>query len=84
MICNPCPHGNVKSHCKECGSCEHGRRKYKCKECNACSHGILKYEDAIYVMLKKERYSKHSPVNTNEPDLEIVTDEDDEIYMIQI
>ena len=33
-----CPHGRVRSQCKECGGsqiCEHGRRKYGCKDCCA-------------------------------------------------
>ena len=43
-----CPHGRIKSHCKECGGsgiCPHGRRKSTCKECggsNICSHGRKK------------------------------------------
>ena len=40
-----CPHGRVRSKCKECGGsqiCEHGRRRSTCKECGGsqiCEHG---------------------------------------------
>ena len=40
-----CPHGRIRSKCKECGGsqiCEHGRVRSKCKECGGgsiCEHG---------------------------------------------
>ena len=60
-MCTPCPHGKVKSNCRECNPCPHGKLKYHCVECkgrphgklksacavcNSCPHGKLKYECA--------------------------------------
>ena len=44
-VCSACPHGRVRSLCKECGGsqiCEHGRQRNQCKECGGkgiCEHG---------------------------------------------
>uniref|UniRef100_A0A0G4F864 CBM20 domain-containing protein n=1 Tax=Chromera velia CCMP2878 TaxID=1169474 RepID=A0A0G4F864_9ALVE len=44
-----CPHGRVRSTCKECGGksiCDHGRERRKCKECGGksiCQHGRERY-----------------------------------------
>uniref|UniRef100_A0A0G4HVN3 CBM20 domain-containing protein n=1 Tax=Chromera velia CCMP2878 TaxID=1169474 RepID=A0A0G4HVN3_9ALVE len=43
-----CPHGRVRSKCKECGGksiCEHGRQRCRCKECGGksfCGHGRIR------------------------------------------
>ena len=40
----PCPHGRVRSRCKECGGSgiyEHGRQRRRCKDCGGCKHGRL-------------------------------------------
>uniref|UniRef100_A0A0G4HPK9 CBM20 domain-containing protein n=1 Tax=Chromera velia CCMP2878 TaxID=1169474 RepID=A0A0G4HPK9_9ALVE len=43
-----CPHGRVRSACKECGGksiCEHGRERSRCKECGGkgiCEHGRIR------------------------------------------
>ena len=44
-VCGACPHGRIRSYCKECGGsqiCEHDRIRRQCKECGGgaiCEHG---------------------------------------------
>ena len=44
-VCSGCPHGRLRTRCKECGGgsiCEHGRQRFDCKECGGkgiCEHG---------------------------------------------
>ena len=44
-VCSACPHGRLRTRCKECGGgsiCEHGRQRTQCKECGGsqiCEHG---------------------------------------------
>lgn len=49
MVNKKCPHGRVKSNCRECGGssiCPHDRIKYQCRDCGGsriCEHGRSKF-----------------------------------------
>ena len=43
-VCSACPHGRLRTRCKECGgACVHSRHRPRCKECGGSVHSRRRY-----------------------------------------